>query len=76
MPQQMAVMTENLNLQRAFLRALDSDSRSRLTIIDKVKVERIVSGSEGSDDWPTLWLSDGSAIRARLLVSVNSRKLS
>jgi ubiquinone biosynthesis monooxygenase Coq6 len=63
----MAMMTENLNLQRAFLRALES--RPSLTIMDKVKVDRIVTGADASDNWPTLHLSDGRTVRARLLVS-------
>jgi hypothetical protein len=63
----MATMTENLNLQRALLRSLDS--RPGLSIMDNMKVVEISSGDQAGDDWPTLLLSDGRRIRARLLVS-------
>lgn len=62
----MAMMTENLNLQRALLSALNA--RPGLAILDKVKVSQIASGNGFGDNWPTLRLSDGRTIRARLLV--------
>lgn len=62
------MMTENLNLQRALIKALDA--KPGVEIIDKVKVENIVSGSNSEDNWPTLHLSNGRTMRARLLVSI------
>lgn len=65
----MSQMTENLNLQRALLRNLDS-SGSPVDIIDKVKVESIQK-EIGRGGWPVVHTSDGRALRARLLVSLH-----
>lgn len=65
----MARLTENLNLQRALLRQLDSVGGS-LELLQKVKVESIQrEDKEGGHGWPLVRLSDGSTLRARLLVS-------
>ena len=59
-------LTENLNLQRALLRQLESNSS--IELVDKVKVESITSDNREGSSWPLLHLSDGRVIRARLLV--------
>jgi len=61
----MARLTENLNLQRALLRRLD-EMRDQVAILDKTKVNGILRNDGAS--WPVLDLSDGSSIKARLLV--------
>lgn len=61
----MARLTENLNLQRAFLRHLEK--LECIQLLQKVKVESIQP--EGGNGWPLVQLSDGTTIRARLLVS-------
>ena len=74
----MARLTENLNLQRALLRHLDSTSL--VTLTDKVKVQAIEREEREGGGWPLVYLSDGRVLRARLLVSplprVNPRCLS
>ncbi|TCD65843.1 putative ubiquinone biosynthesis monooxygenase [Steccherinum ochraceum] len=62
-------LTENLNLQRALLRQLESSSSFEL--VDKVKVESITTDNREGGAWPVLHLSDGRAIRARLLVGAD-----
>ncbi len=64
---QMARLTENLNLQRALLRHLDSTSAVEL--FDKVKVQSIQREEREGGGWPLVHLSDGRVLRARLLVS-------
>lgn len=59
-------LTENLNLQRALLRQLESSLT--VEIVDKVKVESIATDDREGGAWPVLHLSDGRVIRARLLV--------
>jgi ubiquinone biosynthesis monooxygenase Coq6 len=61
----MARLTENLNLQRALLARLD-EMQEQVAILDKTKVNGINRNDGGS--WPVLYLSDGSSIKARLLV--------
>lgn len=63
----MARLTENLNLQRALLLRLGKMT-DQVSLLDKTKVESIAR--EGADSWPVVHLSDGSAVRARLLVSL------
>lgn len=60
-------MTENLNLQRGLLRRL-SDFPS-VKLLDNVKVDGIKAEEADNGGWPTLKLSDGKTLRARLLVS-------
>lgn len=68
---EMARLTENLNLQRALLRQLDSVGGS-LELLQKVKVESIQrEDKEGGHGWPLVRLSDGSTLRARLLVGAD-----
>lgn len=64
----MARLTENLNLQRAFLRHLEKSQGIHL--LQKVKVESIRPDVDGNG-WPLVHLSDGTTIRARLLVSLH-----
>lgn len=64
----MAWLTENPNLQRAFLLHLATVPEVRL--LDKVKVSSIErDGREGGGGYPLVNLSDGRRLRARLLVS-------
>ena len=62
----MARLTENLNLQRALLRHLDSSQTVELS--DNVKVQSIVREEREGGGWPLVHLSDGRVLRARLLV--------
>lgn len=66
-PGEMARLTENFNLQRAFLRHLEK--LGSVHLLQKVKVESIQHNVEGGNGWPLVHLSDGTTIRARLLVS-------
>lgn len=64
----MARLTENLNLQRALLRHLEDIDG--LQLLQKVKVESIQREDKAEGNaWPLVHLSDGTTIRARLLVS-------
>ena len=63
----MATMTENLNLQRALLRSLDSYGSVRIR--DNTKVNSIEKDTE-QGGWPLIRTSSGETLRARLLVSV------
>lgn len=62
---EMARLTENPNLQRALLARLD-EMQDRVVILNKTKVNGIDRNDGGN--WPVLDLSDGSSIKARLLV--------
>ena len=64
----MARLTENLNIQRALLRHLDS--ASSVELVDKVKVQSIEREEREGGGWPLVHLSDGRVLRARLLVSL------
>lgn len=64
---EMARMTENINLQRALLKRLDECPEVR--IMDKTKVDSIEQ-ENAAGGWPVVRVSDGSALRARLLVRV------
>ncbi|KAI0709704.1 ubiquinone biosynthesis hydrox [Cerioporus squamosus] len=66
---QMARLTENLNLQRALLRHLDSTSA--VDLLDKVKVQSIQREEREGGGWPLVHLSDGRVLRARLLVGAD-----
>ncbi|EJF64010.1 ubiquinone biosynthesis hydrox [Dichomitus squalens LYAD-421 SS1] len=66
---QMARLTENLNLQRALLRHLDSNRTVEL--VDNVKVQSIVREEREGGGWPLVHLSDGRVLRARLLVGAD-----
>ncbi|KAI0060743.1 ubiquinone biosynthesis hydrox [Artomyces pyxidatus] len=66
---QMARLTENSNLQRGLLRHLDS--RPSISLFDRTKVESIKNDRGGPDGWPTLYLSNGRVLRARLLVGAD-----
>ncbi|KIK81594.1 hypothetical protein PAXRUDRAFT_15160 [Paxillus rubicundulus Ve08.2h10] len=67
---EMARLTENLNLQRALLHHLANiDS---IQLLQKVKVESIQREDEAEGNgWPLVHLSDGTTIRARLLVGAD-----
>ncbi|EKM50193.1 uncharacterized protein PHACADRAFT_178811 [Phanerochaete carnosa HHB-10118-sp] len=62
-------LTENLNLQRGLLRHLSQYPEVQL--FDKVKVQSIVCEAREENAWPVVHLSDGRAIRARLLVGAD-----
>ncbi|KAG9307901.1 ubiquinone biosynthesis hydrox [Chiua virens] len=62
---EMARLMENLNLQRAFLRHLDK--LGSIQVLQKVKVE-LIQPEVDSNGWPLVHLSDGTTIRARLLI--------
>jgi ubiquinone biosynthesis monooxygenase Coq6 len=64
--QQMARLTENLNLQRGLLRHLAATQGP--AIYDKVKVDSIVREDTDGGGWPLVQLSDGRILRSRLLV--------
>jgi ubiquinone biosynthesis monooxygenase Coq6 len=63
---QMARLTETLNLQRGLLRNLRE--QPNFTIRDNTKVENIFDDDIPGGGWPTVQLSNGTALRARLLV--------
>lgn len=64
---QMARLTENLNLQRALLQHISTIPQLQLR--DKVKVASIEREQrEGGGGWPLVHLSDGKVLRTRLLV--------
>lgn len=71
---EMARLTENLNLQRALLRYLDTTPSIKL--LDKVKVNSIEKEQKEGGGWPLVHLSDGRVLRARLLVTpaLNDKK--
>lgn len=62
-------LTENLNLQRGLLRHLSQYPEVQL--LDKVKVQSIVREDREENAWPIVHLSNGQAIRARLLVGAD-----
>ena len=63
---QMARLTETLNIQRALLRHLRE--QSNVTLLDNTKVVNILKDDIPGGGWPMVQLSDGAALRARLLV--------
>ena len=63
---QMARLTETLNLQRALLRHLVE--QPNVTLLDNTKVENIFKDDVPGGGWPMVQLSDGTTLRARLLV--------
>lgn len=67
---QMARLTETLNLQRGLLRHLSD--QSNITLLDSTKVENISSDDIPGGGWPMVQLSNGSVLRARLLVRISS----
>ena len=73
---EMARLTENLNLQRALLRRLQSQD-VHVTFLDKTRVASIVSeqpsGSSGSSSspWPVVQTNTNRCLRARLLVGAD-----
>jgi ubiquinone biosynthesis monooxygenase Coq6 len=62
----MARMTETLNLQRALFRRLGE--LPDVTLVDNTKVIDIFEDDIPGGGWPIVQLSDGVALRARLLV--------
>lgn len=64
---EMARLTEILNLQRALLRRLGG--LSEVSIIDKTKLASIDREDRSGKSWPVVSLTDGRQLRARLLVS-------
>ena len=63
---QMARLTETLNIQRALLRRLKE--QSNVTLLDNTKVVNIFKDDIPGGGWPMVQLSDGIVLRARLLV--------
>ncbi|KAK7030693.1 ubiquinone biosynthesis monooxygenase COQ6, mitochondrial [Favolaschia claudopus] len=66
--QGMARMTENLNLQRALLRHLNSVPE--VEILDKSKVRTITNESD-TGEWPLVHLDNGRTLRSRLVVGAD-----
>ncbi|KAL4258622.1 Ubiquinone biosynthesis monooxygenase COQ6, mitochondrial [Pleurotus pulmonarius] len=66
--QQMARLTENLNLQRGLLRHLNT--HPEIELIDKTKVESIIREEEGGQ-WPLVKLANNRTLRTRLLVGAD-----
>ncbi|KAI0248972.1 hypothetical protein BJV78DRAFT_1130345 [Lactifluus subvellereus] len=66
---QMARLTETLNLQRGLLKSLRE--QPNVTLLDNTKVENIFDDHIPGGGWPTVQLSNGSALRARLLVGAD-----
>ena len=64
----MARLTENLNLQRALLRRLETNQQVRL--IDRTRVGQIYPMDHEGGGWPVVRLANGQQFRARLLVSL------
>ncbi|KAK7208333.1 ubiquinone biosynthesis monooxygenase COQ6 [Myxozyma melibiosi] len=73
----MAYMTENLNLQQALLESLaEAPGDNQVKIFDSTKVEQITNSTDQLDDvdlssWPAVKLSNGSTLRARLLIGAD-----
>jgi len=65
----MARLTENLNIQRALLRCLES--YPDVSLVDKTKVDSIVREEREGGGWPIVHLSNGRRLRARLLVGAD-----
>lgn len=63
---EMARLTETLNLQRGLIRHLQE--QPNITLLDKTKVDSIFEDDIPGGGWPMVQLSDGTALRARLLV--------
>ncbi|KAH9975601.1 hypothetical protein BJV74DRAFT_782076 [Russula compacta] len=66
---QMARLTETLNLQRGLLRYLRE--QPNVTLLDNTKVENIFEDDIPGGGWPMVQLSDGTVLRARLLVGAD-----
>ncbi|GJJ11441.1 hypothetical protein Clacol_005674 [Clathrus columnatus] len=64
--QEMARLTENLNLQRALLQCLEA--YPGVSLLDKTKVDAINQMDNG---WPVLSLANGRKIQTRLLVGAD-----
>jgi ubiquinone biosynthesis monooxygenase Coq6 len=62
----MARLTETLNLQRGLLRHLRK--QPNVTLLDNTRVENIFEDDIPGGGWPMVQLSDGTVLRARLLV--------
>ena len=67
----MARLTETLNIQRGLLRRLRE--QSNITLLDNTKVVNISEDDIPGGGWPMVQLSDGVALRARLLVRSATR---
>lgn len=70
---EMARLTENLNLQRALLRRLQSQD-VHVTFLDKTRVASIVSEQplgSSSSPWPVVQTNTNRCLRARLLVGAD-----
>ncbi|KAF7430776.1 putative ubiquinone biosynthesis monooxygenase [Pleurotus ostreatus] len=66
--QQMARLTENLNLQRGLLRHLKT--HPEIELIDKTKVESIIRDEE-EGQWPLVKLANDRILRTRLLIGAD-----
>jgi ubiquinone biosynthesis monooxygenase Coq6 len=68
---EIARLTENLNLQRALLRRLET--KRHVSLIDKTKVDAIYQQERDEGGWPVVRLANGRQFRVRLLVSRANR---
>ncbi|CUA78090.1 ubiquinone biosynthesis monooxygenase Coq6 [Rhizoctonia solani] len=68
-PDSMAIMTENLNLQRGLLKRLDSVPNVKL--LDTTKVEDIQNDAGENNSWPIVHTSTGQSLRSRLLIGAD-----
>jgi len=68
----MALLTENLNLQRSLLRRLSKIQE--IELLDRIKVSSIQGDDGESGNWPMVHLSDGRVFRTRLLVNISHSK--
>jgi ubiquinone biosynthesis monooxygenase Coq6 len=67
----MARLTETLNLQRGLFRRIRE--LPNVTLLDNTKVINIFEDGIPGGGWPIIQLSDGVALRARLLVGSADR---
>ena len=70
-----AWVVENNHIQRAILARLEECNDGNVDVLDGTRVEKIFYESESGNefdlsDWPTVLLSSGETLKARLLVSM------
>ncbi|KZT74380.1 ubiquinone biosynthesis hydrox [Daedalea quercina L-15889] len=68
-PNEMAILVENLNLQRALLHRIST--MPGVSILDKTRVQTIQKEESEGNGWPLVYLSNGRVLRARLLVGAD-----
>ncbi|KAF8471500.1 ubiquinone biosynthesis hydrox [Gautieria morchelliformis] len=66
---EIARLTENLNLQRALLRRLET--QRHVSLIDKTKVDAIYQEEREEGGWPVVRLANGRQFRVRLLIGAD-----